>query len=194
MAKKTLYFLGILLTIIIGAILYYNYCCNCKPKVLTTTKLPDSTTNAVKVTDTVTKTDTATKKDTIIKKDTVATDWNAIKEKINANPLVLYFNTGKTAISLTADDRQKASDIVKYIQHTGAAALNIVGYTDNVGRRETNIKVGAERAEFAKDYFIKKGIGSGKISTSSKGPDEPAADNTTAEGRSKNRRTVVTIK
>lgn len=183
MARKTLYLLGILLTIIIGAILYYNYCCNCKTTAVAAASPP------------LTKTDTANTKDTVsTKTDTAkAIDWNALKEKINANPLVLYFGTAQAGINLTAEDNQKVSDIVKYMGHVDAATVNIVGYTDNVGKRETNMKMGQQRAESSKDYFVKDGISASKIKTSSKGPDEPAADNSTTDGKSKNRRTVVTV-
>ena len=61
------------------------------------------------------------------------------------------------------------------------------------GSRTTNIKLGQERADFAKQYLINNGISDAKIKTSSQGPDSPIASNTTDEGRSKNRRTVVTL-
>lgn len=204
MARKTLYFIGILLAIIIGAILYYNYCSNCRPTTVAKANLPDSTATAAKPDSTVTaKPDsliTAAKPDSAVTakpdstiKATQTTDWSAIKEKLNADPLIFRFETGSTKISLTAQETQKVSDIVNYLSHTDGSTLNIVGYSDNVGKRELNIKIGQRRAEFAKSYFVKNGVDANKIKTSSKGPDEPVADNTTPEGKSKNRRTVVTI-
>jgi outer membrane protein OmpA-like peptidoglycan-associated protein len=196
MAKKTLYLLGILLTIIIGSILYYNYCSNCRvTTAATTAALPDSATNSAKA-DTA-KTDTS-KVDTVTKPaaaDTVAhtTDWRSLKQKLNADPLVLYFETGRTQLPLTAEEKQKVTGIVNYLQNVESSSLAITGYSDNVGTREMNIKLSALRAEFAKDYFVKNGVNADKISTSGKGPDDPVGDNATAEGRSKNRRTVITI-
>ncbi len=122
------------------------------------------------------------------------TDWNALKTKINANPLILYFNTGQADISLTEQERQKVADLVNYLDNVSGAKLSAIGHTDNVGDRTINTKLGLERANFAKDYLVKNGVGTDKIETSSKGPDEPLADNTTADGKAKNRRTVVTIK
>ena len=72
--------------------------------------------------------------------------------------------------------------------------VSVVGHTDNVGTRELNMKLGQTRADFAKKQLINEEIDSNKIETSSQGPDEPIADNSAAEGKSKNRRTVVTIK
>lgn len=127
-------------------------------------------------------------------KDTSETDWNALKEKINANPLILYFNTGQAEINLTPEERQKVADLVHYLDNVQGSKLSAVGHTDNAGKREINIKLGLERANFAKEYLVKNGVSADRIEASSKGPDEPIADNATAEGKSKNRRTVVTIK
>jgi OmpA-OmpF porin, OOP family len=121
-------------------------------------------------------------------------DLVALKVKINANPLILYFQTNQTDVDLSAEDRQKVADLVRYLDNVANGKLNAVGHTDNVGNRTINTKLGLGRAEFAKSYLSKNGIAAAKVETSSKGPDEPIADNKTDEGKSKNRRTVVTIK
>lgn len=120
-------------------------------------------------------------------------DWSALKTKINANPLILYFKTGQTQIDLSAEDRQKVADMLNYIDHVENAKLDVVGHTDSVGNRDTNIRLGKERADFAKNYLVQNGISTEKINSSSKGPDEPLMDNSTKEGQAKNRRTVVKI-
>jgi OOP family OmpA-OmpF porin len=58
---------------------------------------------------------------------------------------------------------------------------------------QKNTQLGQNRADFAKEYLAKNGISADRIISSSKGPDEPIADNATTEGKAKNRRTVVTI-
>jgi OmpA-OmpF porin, OOP family len=133
----------------------------------------------------------------IMQSEEVATekieDWAALKAKINANPLILYFNTGQAQINLTDEEKQKVADLSRYLDNVEGAKLNAVGHTDSAGNRETNIKLGLNRANFAKDYLAKNGIIGTKIEASSKGPDEPIADNKTANGKAKNRRTVVTL-
>lgn len=121
-------------------------------------------------------------------------DWNAMKAKFNATPLTLYFKTGETDIALSPEQRQQVADLVNYLDNVTGAKLNAVGHTDNVGDRTINTRLGLERADFARDYLVRNGVSKEKIETSSKGPDEPIADNNTAEGKAKNRRTVVTIK
>ena len=120
-------------------------------------------------------------------------DWLALKEKINQNPLVLYFNTNETQLDLTLEERNKITDLVRYLDHVPEARIRCVGHTDNVGERKVNIYLGQTRAKFAKTYLISNGITKERIITDSKGPDEPIADNVTLEGKARNRRTVITI-
>ena len=117
----------------------------------------------------------------------------ALKKKIQADPLVLYFDTGESNITLSESQKHQFTEISQYLDKTDDKAL-VVGHTDNVGRRVSNIKLGLERANFARDYLIENGIASDKVDTESKGPDKPIAKNTTPKGRAKNRRCVVTIK
>ncbi|WP_264537721.1 OmpA family protein [Flavobacterium sp. N1736] len=121
-------------------------------------------------------------------------EWSELKEKINADPLTLHFSTNKSSDNLNSVEKQKVTDIVKYLQNVKDAAVLITGHSDNVGNRDANIALAQKRAEFSKNYLVKKGIEATRITTDSKGPDEPVGENTTAEGKAKNRRTVITIK
>nr|WP_315222586.1 OmpA family protein [uncultured Flavobacterium sp.] len=86
------------------------------------------------------------------------------------------------------------ADITKYVSHVSNATIMVVGHTDDVGNRDSNIILGEKRAEFIKNYLTQKGIKSDRITTESKGPDEPIDENATTEGKANNRRTVITIK
>ncbi|WP_428225774.1 OmpA family protein [Flavobacterium sp.] len=125
--------------------------------------------------------------------ETKGEDWEAFKKQINANPLTLYFNSNQTAINLTQSERNTITEITKYLDQNPASKIICVGHTDNAGDHKVNVLLGLERANFAKKYLIDNGIASNRITTSSKGPDEPIAENITADGRAKNRRTVITI-
>lgn len=121
-------------------------------------------------------------------------DWTALKAKINADPLILYFDTNKSREQLSDEEKGKFDDIVKYIQNVPTAIVSAIGHTDNVGNEASNMILGQKRADFAKNYLSKNGIDTAKIEASSKGQEDPMVDNSTAEGQSKNRRTVITIK
>lgn len=119
----------------------------------------------------------------------------ALYEKIESNPLVLYFDTAEATISLTAEQRQKFADISRYLDKVSDAQCEIIGYADNEGKPITNKKLGQERADFAKTYLMGRGhISDSRIHTASKGESDPIASNDTEEGRARNRRTVISIK
>ncbi|ASV30364.1 OmpA family protein [Maribacter cobaltidurans] len=128
-----------------------------------------------------------------IRSENADEELSALFDKINADPLVLYFNTAEASINLDMEQRQKVADISRYLDKVAEATVSITGHTDNTGMAETNMKLGMDRANFAKDYFIRNGISTDRITTSSKGQEEPIVDNATEEGKGKNRRTVVTL-
>jgi len=117
-----------------------------------------------------------------------------LKAKIQANPLILYFNTAEASVSLSAEQRQKFADISRYLDKVEGATCNVVGHTDNTGNASANLKLGQNRADYAKGYLMQNGIAGSKINASSKGQTKPIATNATEEGKAKNRRTVITIK
>ncbi len=125
------------------------------------------------------------------KKD--AEDMLALKKSLMAAPLVIYFDTAEASINLSPEQRTKIANLAKYLDKNPDARLRITGHTDNTGDATTNMRLGQERADFAKRYFITNGISEAKIVSTSQGPKNPIATNATEEGRSKNRRTEVTL-
>ncbi len=69
-----------------------------------------------------------------------------------------------------------------------SAIVEIRGYTDNVGKAEDNQLLSERRAEAVRRYLISKGITADRITAIGFGERYPIADNSTAEGRAKNRR------
>jgi len=126
--------------------------------------------------------------------ENAADDLQALYDKINANPLVLYFETNQAAINLSAEQRQKVADISRYLDKVAGASCDVIGHTDNVGPSAPNTALGQGRADFAKDYLIRNGISAAKINATSQGESQPIESNATETGRAKNRRTVVTLK
>ncbi|MEN2402428.1 OmpA family protein [Flavobacterium sp. MC2016-06] len=124
----------------------------------------------------------------------VTDEWSALKDKINADPLVLHFNTNKSSEKLDASQKQKVAAIAKYVSNVKDASVLVVGHSDNVGNRDANVILAQKRADFTRSYLAKNGIEASRIETQSKGPDEPVGENNTSEGKANNRRTVITIK
>ena len=74
------------------------------------------------------------------------------------------------------------------------AHFEIEGYTDNLGSKEVNDQVGLARAEAVRQYLGEQyEIPGNWISVVSYGMEKPAADNSTPEGRARNRRVVIKV-
>lgn len=66
--------------------------------------------------------------------------------------------------------------------------LMIVGHTDAQASNEYNMELSRERAESVKEYLVSQGVDESKLSTKGMGETEPVADNSTEQGRFRNRR------
>jgi outer membrane protein OmpA-like peptidoglycan-associated protein len=121
-------------------------------------------------------------------------NWTEFRRKLNESPLLLAFNSGEASIALSVEQREMIANLSKYLDNNEGSMISIVGHTDNLGDRNANIRLGLERAEFAKAYLAKNGVSADRIEASSKGPDQPIADNSLESGRAKNRRTLVLLK
>jgi len=66
--------------------------------------------------------------------------------------------------------------------------VEIVGYTDNVGRPDYNNRLSLKRAEAVERYLMDRGIAGSRLTAVGRGMREPIAPNTRAKGRAMNRR------
>ena len=71
--------------------------------------------------------------------------------------------------------------------------VEVQGHTDASGPKDHNYKLGEERAEAVRRYLNQKGVALNRIGAISYGPDSPAADNQSREGRAQNRRVVLVV-
>ncbi|MFC6204122.1 MULTISPECIES: OmpA family protein [Psychrobacter] len=72
-------------------------------------------------------------------------------------------------------------------------ALTIVGNTDSLASDAYNLDLSRQRAEAVKDYLVSKGVDASKLSTKGAGESNPIADNSTDQGRFRNRRIEFTV-
>jgi peptidoglycan-associated lipoprotein len=74
------------------------------------------------------------------------------------------------------------------------AFFEIAGYTDNIGDKTYNEKLGLERAETVKRYLYEQHqIPLHKMNVISYGEENPVAENKTKAGRAQNRRVVIRV-
>jgi len=71
--------------------------------------------------------------------------------------------------------------------------LRIEGHTDSTGTKEWNQTLSEKRALSVQDFLISQGIDATRMTAVGYGWDRPVADNSTAEGRSRNRRVEIVI-
>lgn len=78
-------------------------------------------------------------------------------------------------------------------QNPKVTQLRIEGHTDNTGTPEGNITLSGQRALTVKNAAIAKGVKKERLLAVGFGQTKPLADNSTEEGRAKNRRTEFRI-
>jgi outer membrane protein OmpA-like peptidoglycan-associated protein len=98
----------------------------------------------------------------------------------------IYFATGKAKIRRASFG--KLNKAVAVLKKYPGVKLEIGGYTDSTGKRKLNVALSKKRAEAVRDYLVKKGVATERLTAIGYGPDKPVADNKTRKGRAKNRR------
>lgn len=81
--------------------------------------------------------------------------------------------------------------LIEYIEYESENRFEIAGYTDNIGSEKDNQLLSENRAIAVVNYLIAHGISSERLVAKGYGELNPIADNSTEEGRAKNRRTEI---
>jgi OOP family OmpA-OmpF porin len=66
--------------------------------------------------------------------------------------------------------------------------VEVAGHTDSIGPNAYNMRLSQSRAESVRAYLMERGIAADRMAAKGYGEDVPIADNSTKDGRSKNRR------
>jgi OOP family OmpA-OmpF porin len=85
------------------------------------------------------------------------------------------------------------NDLLNNLSET-SMAIQIKGYTDNVGNDQSNIALSQQRANAVKAWLLANAPGTmtaNRISAIGYGSQNPVADNTSADGRAQNRRVEI---
>ncbi|WP_431133346.1 OmpA family protein [Psychroserpens mesophilus] len=103
----------------------------------------------------------------------------------------VYFDTNKYNINNASQETlNKLANVFVEFPDTN---ILVVGHTDNVGAEDYNMTLSKNRAYAVTNYLVGKGLNSGRFTTNWFGESQPMHDNSTAEGRAKNRRVNVAI-
>ncbi len=111
---------------------------------------------------------------------------NAIKQEGHVAVYGIHFNTGKADI--LPDSESTLNEIVKLMQQEGSLRLRIEGHTDNQGNATANQALSEKRAQAVVAWLTGHGVSAARLTAKGFGQTKPVADNSTEDGRAKNRR------
>ena len=116
-------------------------------------------------------------------------------DKIKVNQAIIlkniFFDTGKS--TLKPESMTEIERVYKLMIDNPTMEIEISGHTDNVGSAATNKTLSLNRASVVVKTLVSKGIDPSRMTSAGYGFDKPIAPNTTADGRSQNRRTEFKV-
>lgn len=103
----------------------------------------------------------------------------------------VFFELGKAELKpISYVELSKGVDLM---QKNSSMVIEVGGHTDNLGSDEANMSLSARRAQSVVDYMVLAGIDKSRLIAKGYGETVPIEDNSTKEGRAKNRRTEFVI-
>lgn len=103
----------------------------------------------------------------------------------------VYFATGK--YNVNAGSEATLNKLIGVFKEFPDTNILVVGHTDSDGNENNNMTLSKNRANAVTNYLTQKGVSSGRLTTNWFGQNQPVNDNTTKEGRAKNRRVNIAI-
>lgn len=103
----------------------------------------------------------------------------------------VYFDTDK--YNINAKSRETLNKLADIFKEYPNSNILVEGHTDSTGSESYNLTLSKNRAQAVTNYLLDQGLSSGRFETKWYGELQPKYDNSTAEGRSKNRRVELAI-
>jgi outer membrane protein OmpA-like peptidoglycan-associated protein len=123
-------------------------------------------------------------------KQEVTADAAAMEAEIDKSGHVavygINFETGKAAI--LPESEAVLTQVLKIFEDRPSIKIRIEGHTDNVGARAANQTLSQKRAGAVMGWLIAHGIDASQLTAQGLADTKPVADNSTEDGRAKNRR------
>jgi outer membrane protein OmpA-like peptidoglycan-associated protein len=103
----------------------------------------------------------------------------------------VYFDTNKDNIN--EKSKETLNKLAKVLTDFPNTNILVVGHTDDRGKEDYNMTLSKNRAYSVTNYLKTKGLMDDRFTTNWFGETQPKQDNSTADGRAKNRRVNITI-
>jgi outer membrane protein OmpA-like peptidoglycan-associated protein len=116
-----------------------------------------------------------------------------IKVKVGKKVVLnnILFETGKSV--LTASSYTELNRLFNIMKNNAQMKIEISGHTDKTGSEPLNFKLSEARAKAVVDYLVQQGIDRSRMEFKGYGSLQPISDNSTSQGRTKNRRVEFKI-
>lgn len=121
-----------------------------------------------------------------MKQDVVAADMLSALNNEGRIALYINFDTGKAAVK--PESQAIVSQIVALLKENPALKIAVEGHTDNVGDIKSNQVLSEQRAKAVVNAIVAQGVDAKRLTAAGFGQTKPLADNSTEDGRAKNRR------
>jgi outer membrane protein OmpA-like peptidoglycan-associated protein len=103
----------------------------------------------------------------------------------------VLFDTGR--YSLKPGAREKLAKVAGILLAYPGLAIEVGGYTDNVGTDAMNQKLSENRADSVRDYLVQQGVATASVTAKGFGNSDPVVSNDDASGRQQNRRVELVV-
>jgi outer membrane protein OmpA-like peptidoglycan-associated protein len=113
--------------------------------------------------------------------------------ELNASLTFRNIQFQSNSFQLPVDASIELNKLLLVLQENPSIQISIGGHTDNIGKQSDNQMLSENRAKSIVDWLINKGINASRLRFKGYGDTQPIGDNKTESGRSRNRRTTVTI-
>ena len=113
--------------------------------------------------------------------------------EINASVTLKNIQFANNSYQLENVSLIELNQLVQLMNENPGLKIEIDGHTDNVGNEAANLKLSTDRAKAVAEYLVGRGIDIKRLTWKGFGESRPIGDNTTPEGRSKNRRTEFRV-
>jgi outer membrane protein OmpA-like peptidoglycan-associated protein len=114
---------------------------------------------------------------------------NAILDELNkTGKAILYINFDSGKSTIKSESMPVVEQIIEMMNQAPDIQISVEGHTDSDGKNEANLKLSEARAKAVMDAIVKGGIDKTRLSSAGFGEEKPIADNSTDEGKAKNRR------
>lgn len=124
-----------------------------------------------------------------MKQDITATGILDELNKSGKVALYINFETGKSIIK--PESQNIVDQVAEMLTSDPTLKISVEGHTDNTGNAAANQTLSENRAKAVMNAIVAKGIDKSRLTSKGWGQTKPVADNSSEEGKAKNRRVEI---